>query len=104
MQAYLKTGTGTGIFVTNSTGTTITANSTWAVALTANSLSLSTQLPATSGGTGKNSWASGDLLYGNTNNLADTLSKGSDGYILQCNTTAILWSTLDGGTFMYEWR
>ena len=62
LQAYLVPyGTG-GAFVANSLAVTITANSTVNVNITANSLTLSTALAATSGGTGQSSYATGDLL------------------------------------------
>jgi len=100
MQSYLLPyGTG-GAFVANSTVVNITANSTVSVALTANSLSLSTALPATSGGTGQSSIAVGDLLVGNSTNTISKLTAGTDGYVLQINGTGVVaWNTLDGGTF-----
>jgi len=99
LNAYLRTGWGTGLFEANQTGVTITANSTWAVALTANSLALSTALPGGSGGTGFGTYAAGDLLYGNTTPALDKLTRGTDGFVLQANATSILWGSLDGGSF-----
>ncbi len=61
LQSYLTTGA----LVANSSAVNITANATVSVALTANTLSLSTALPATSGGTGTASYTSGDLLVAN---------------------------------------
>lgn len=93
--AYLNSG---GL-VSNSTVVNITANSSLSVALVANTLSLSTALPATSGGTGYNTFTSGDLLVANSGNALSKLSIGSDGYVLQVSSGSLVYSTLDGGTF-----
>jgi len=99
LQAYLQPwGTG-GAFVVNSTAVTVTANSTVAVNLTANSLVLSSALATTSGGTGLNTYTSGDLLVGNTSNALSKLGIGSDGYVLQVSSGSVTWGVLDGGTF-----
>ena len=95
LQSYLTTGA----LVANSSAVNITANSTVSVALTANTLSLSTALPATSGGTGTASYTSGDLLVANTGNTLSKLSLGTDGKVLQSNGTAVIYADLDGGTF-----
>lgn len=95
LQAYLSSSA----LTTNSTVVNITANSTVSVALVANSLSLSTALPATSGGTGTGTYTSGDILVANTGNALNKLSLGTSGYVLQSNGTALIYSTLDGGTF-----
>lgn len=85
--------------IANSTALNITANATVSVALTANSLSLTTALPATSGGTGTGTYTSGDLLVANTGNTLSKLSLGTDGKVLQSNGTAVVYADLDGGTF-----
>jgi len=95
LQSYLTTGA----LVANSSAVNITANATVSVALTANTLSLSTALPATSGGTGTASYTSGDLLVANTGNTLSKLSLGTDGKVLQSNGTAVVYADLDGGTF-----
>ena len=96
LQAYLNSGA----FVANAGSVAITANSTVNVAIVANTLSLSTALPVTSGGTGLNSVAVGDLLVGNSTNTITRLASGTDGYVLQINGTGVVaWNTLDGGTF-----
>lgn len=95
LQSYLKSGG----FVSNATNVAITANSTLAVAIVANTLSLSTALPATSGGTGLNTYTSGDILVANTGNALSKLALGTSGYVLQSNGTAVIYDTLDGGTF-----
>ena len=95
LQSYLTTGA----LVANSSAVNITANATVSVALTANTLSLSTALPATSGGTGTASYTSGDLLVANTGNTLSKLSLGTDGKVLQSNGTSVVYADLDGGTF-----
>jgi len=95
LQSYLTTGA----LVANSSVVNITANSTVSVALTANSLSLTTALPATSGGTGTGTYTSGDLLVANTGNALSKLALGADGKVLQSNGTAVVYADLDGGTF-----
>jgi hypothetical protein len=101
LQTYLKSGgAGASGLISNATHIAITANSTLNVAITANTLTLTTALPATSGGTGLNSFAVGDLLVGNSTNTISRLASGADGYVLQINGTGVVaWNTLDGGTF-----
>lgn len=101
LQAQLKAGgAGAGALIANSSHVNITANSTTNVFITANTLALSTALPVTSGGTGLNSVAVGDLLVGNSTNTLTRLASGTDGYVLQINGTGVVaWNTLDGGTF-----
>lgn len=93
--AYLQTD---GL-VANSTAVTITANSTFAVNITANSVTLDTPLAGTSGGTGLNAYTSQDILVANSSNGFDKLGLGTDGFVLQSNGTALVYSSLDGGTF-----
>jgi hypothetical protein len=95
LNAYLTSG---GLN-SNSSAVTITANSTVNVNFTANTLTLSTALVSTSGGTGFNTYTSGDLLVANTGNALSKLSLGTSGYVLQSNGTALIYDTLDGGTF-----
>lgn len=95
LEAFLRSG---GL-VSNSTAVTLTANSTLAVNLTANSITLSTPLAATSGGTGLNTYTSGDILVANTGNTLSKMALGASGYILMSNGTALTYDTLDGGTF-----
>ena len=100
LKSYLQApNLGSGIFVANSSGVTITANSTWAVAVTANSLSLSTALPGTSGGTGLDTIANNSLLHGNSTNGYTALALGTVGLILQSNGTALVYDSIDGGIF-----
>jgi hypothetical protein len=101
LQTYLRTGgAGATGLISNATHIAITANSTLNVAIAANTLTLTTPLATTSGGTGLNSFAVGDLLVGNSSNALTRLASGADGYVLQINGTGVVaWNTLDGGTF-----
>jgi hypothetical protein len=95
LQAYLNSG---GI-TTNSTAVTITANASVNVAITANTLTLSTALAGTSGGTGRATIANNSILVGNTTNGYNELTLGSSGHVLQSNGTALIYNSLDGGSF-----
>jgi hypothetical protein len=95
LQAYLASGA----LTTNATTIAITANSTVNVAIVANTLSLTTALSGTSGGTGRTTTTNNALLVGNTTNGYNQLTLGTSGYVLQSNGTAIVYDTLDGGTF-----
>jgi len=97
--ATLRSFLNTGALVANSSAVNITANSTVSVALTANTLSLTTALPATSGGTGTGTYAVGDLLVGGAGNTLSKLTVGTDGKVLQSNGTSVVYADLDGGTF-----
>lgn len=95
LQSYLVSGA----LTTNSTNLSITANSTVSVALVANTLSLTTALLGTSGGTGRSTSTNNALLVGNSTNGYDVLNLGTSGYVLQSNGTALVYDVLDGGTF-----
>lgn len=95
LNAYLS---GSGL-VANSTVTNITANSTVSVAIVANSISLTTALLGTSGGTGYTTTTNNAILVGNSTNGYNQLSLGTSGYVLQSNGTALVYDILDGGTF-----
>ena len=95
LQAFLTSG---GL-VSNATNVTLTANSTLAVGITANTLTLSSALAGTSGGTGLATVTAEDILVSNSSNGYRKLALGADGYVLQSNGTAVIYSTLDGGSF-----
>jgi hypothetical protein len=95
LQTYLLSG---GL-VSNSSNVQITANSTLGVSIVANTLSLTSALPGTSGGTGLNSYTQEDILVANATNGFRKLSLGTAGYVLQSNGSALVYDTLDGGTF-----
>lgn len=97
--ATLNTYLNSGGLVSNTTTVAITANSSVSVNIAANTLSLSTPLPGTSGGTGLASYNDQDIIVANSSNGFSKLSLGTDGYILQSNGTALIYSSLDGGTF-----
>lgn len=98
-QGTLKAYLDAGAFVANSSAVSITANSTVGVTLTANSLTLTTALAETSGGTGQSTYAVGDLLVGGAGNTLSKLTVGTDGKVLQSNGTSVVYADLDGGTF-----
>ena len=99
LKAYLiPYGIG-GALVVNSTAVTLTANSTLPINITANTLALSTALTAVNGGTGQNGVTTGDLLYGSGTNTWSRLGIGTDGQVLQLQSSTIAWGSLDGGTF-----
>lgn len=95
LRAYLNTGA----LVSNSTVINITANSTVSSAIAANTLTLSTALGGTSGGTGLNTYTTQDILVANTTNGFNKLSLAADGLLLQSNGTALIYSSIDAGTF-----
>lgn len=95
LYAYLTSG---GL-VSNSSTVAITANGSVNVAIVANTLTLATALAGNSGGTGLSSITNNALLVGNSTNGFTQLSLGTEGYVLQSNGTALVYDTLDGGTF-----
>ena len=99
LESYLAPYGVGGLFIANATNITITGNSTVAVAINANTFSLTTPLPATSGGTGFATYNSGDILVANTGNALSKLAIGADGYVLQVSSTSVVWGVLDGGSF-----
>jgi len=100
LQSFIKTG-GTGLtgLIANSSTIAITANSTLNVAIAANTLTLSTPLAGTSGGTGLNTYTIEDILVANSSNGFRKLSLGTSGKVLMSNGTALIYDTLNGGTF-----
>jgi len=96
LNTYLRSNA----LVSNSTSVYITANSTVNANFQANTLTLSSPLLGNSGGTGLNSYTNNDLLIANSTNGFDVLPfNANNGYILQSNGTAIVYASLDGGTF-----
>lgn len=100
MQSYLSTGgaTATGL-IANATTISITANSTLNVAIVANTLTLSSALGGTSGGTGLASFTAEDILVANSSNGFRKLAAGTEGYVLQISSGVVAYNTLDGGSF-----
>lgn len=99
IQSYLQPYGSGGAFVVNATAVALTANSTVSVSITGNTLSLSTPLSGTNGGTGLATTTNNSLYFGNSTNGFNALALGTSGYVLQSNGTAIVYDTLDGGTF-----
>ena len=96
LNAWLQSGA----LISNSTAVTITANSTVNVNITANSLSLSTALAVNSGGTGAATFTTNGVLFGNGTGALQVTSAGTEGQILQANSTGgPVFADLDGGTF-----
>lgn len=97
--ATLNTFVDTGAFVSNSSAVSIVSNSSVQVSITANTLTLSSPLLGNSGGTGLSSYTLEDILVANSTNGFRTLGLGTSGFVLQSNGTALVYDTLDGGTF-----
>ena len=98
LQAYLDTGA----FIANSSAVSITANSSVSVGLVANSLTLSSALAASYGGTGQTSYTAGDLLYASGSTALSKLSipgSAANGQVLMVTNNLPAYGTLDGGTF-----
>ncbi|MDR3502864.1 MAG: hypothetical protein P4L79_09800 [Legionella sp.] len=103
LRTYLAPyGTG-GAFIANSSVINITANSTVSAAIAANTLSLTTALLATSGGTGilGSAFAAGDITYAATGapTALTRLNISANGSVLQVLNNLPAWGGLDGGTF-----
>ena len=101
LQSYLKTGgsTASGL-IANATHIAVTANSTLNVTITANTLTLATALAVGSGGTGATTFTTKGVIYGNGTSALQVTSAGTDGQVLQANSTGFpVFATLDGGTF-----
>lgn len=59
-----------------------------------------TTIATTKGGTGLTSYTTGDLLYASATNTLSKLAAGTDGQILQMNSSGVpVWGILDGGTY-----
>ena len=99
LQAYLLPYGVGGAFVANSTAVNITANSTVSSAIVANSLTLTTALAASYGGTGQSSYTIGDVLYASGTSALSKLSVGANGTVLQITNNLPAYGALDGGTF-----
>jgi len=98
-QATLKAYLDSGALISNATNLNITGTSSLAVAISANTLTLSTALAATSGGTGYGSYTTGDILVASSSSALSKLALGAEGYVLQSNGTALVYGSLDGGSF-----
>jgi len=97
--ATLETYLESGALFTNSTYASLTANLSVSVGIVANTLTLSTALAGTEGGTGYKTTTNQALLVGNTSNGYNQLTLGTAGYVLQSNGVALVYDVLDGGSF-----
>ena len=70
------------------------------VAITGGTITGITDLTVADGGTGRSSFTSNGLLYGNGTGGVNATTAGADGYILLSNSGTPTWSaSIDGGTF-----
>lgn len=97
--AILQTYIDSAGFTSNATSVYITANSSLNVHIVANTLTLSTALAGTEGGTGYKDTIDQSILVGNTTNGYNRLTLGVSGYVLQSNGSALVYDYLDGGSF-----
>lgn len=59
-----------------------------------------TAIAATRGGTGITTYATGDMLYASAANTLAKLTAGTDGQVLQMNSSGVpVWGDIDGGTY-----
>lgn len=98
-QATLKSYLDSGALVSNATNLNITATSGLAVAIVANTLTLTTALAASYGGTGYKTYTAGQLLVGNVASGLVKLDPGPAGSVLQSDGYNLYYATMDGGTF-----
>ena len=75
----------------NSSGTVLSSISS-SGAITAPSITLSSALATTSGGTGLTSYATGDILYASATNTLSKLTAGTDGYLLTLSSGVPTWA------------
>lgn len=69
-------------------------------AIEANSLTLTTALAVASGGTGAATFTAKGVIYGNGTGALQVTAAGTDGKVLQANSTGFpVFDDLDGGTF-----
>jgi len=54
-------------------------------------------LPAANGGTGFNTYTTGDLIYASATNTLSKLGIGANGYVLTSNGTSLSWQPSSGG-------
>lgn len=111
---YRDASDGTGVFKlfdalgTEPTGTTISGGSLAALdvgalsagATTLSSLSLTTDLAVSHGGTGASSFTDNGIIYGNGTSALSVTAAGTEGQVLQAGAGGVPeFGTLDGGSF-----
>lgn len=100
LTAYLEPYGVGGRLVANSTAISISANSVVSVSIVANTLSLSSALTPTNGGTGQTAYSTGDILYAANSSTMSKLSVGTAGQVLQISSSNLpTYADLDGGSF-----
>lgn len=92
--SYLESGG----FISNSSNITLNSNGSITVTIVANTLSLSTPLGVSSGGTGRNTFTNNAILYGNGTNVIQQVS-GLDGQILQIANGVPTFGYIDSGYY-----
>lgn len=58
--------------------------------------------PATAGGTGQTTYATGDLLYASATNTLSKLTAGTDGYVLTLASGVPTWAASTGGVTSFS--
>lgn len=100
LQAYLQPYGSGGAFIVNSSAFSAVANATVSVNITANTISITSGLAATSGGTGRTTaFTAGDVFFASNTTYMSNLAIAANGYVLQVTNNLPAWGTLDGGTF-----
>jgi hypothetical protein len=94
LNAYLESG---GL-TSNSSAVNITANSSVSSAIVANTLTLSTALGVSSGGTGNQTFTNNAVLFGYGTGAIQQAS-GANGQVLQIVNDVPTFGSLDGGSF-----
>ncbi len=96
LNAYLTSGA----FVSNTTVVNITATPTLSSTINANTITSSNPIPATSGGTGINTYTIGDIFVASSTTTLSRLPSGTTGQVLVAQGAGVLsWQALDSGTF-----
>jgi hypothetical protein len=84
-------------------GTNVTITNPYALYIAAGAsyfggaVTLSTALTATNGGTGFNTYATGDLIYASATNTLSKLAAGTNGYVLTLSSGVPTWAASTGG-------
>jgi hypothetical protein len=84
-----ETGTGKLVFATSPTLETPTLGNATATSLSSGTLTLTTALTATNGGTSQSTYAKGDILYASATNTLSKLTIGSEGQVLVTTSTGV---------------
>jgi hypothetical protein len=88
-----ETGSGSLVFATSPSLVSPTLGVATATSLSSGTLSLTTALSTTNGGTGQNSFTTGDILYASATNTLSKLPIGSTGTVLTVNGGLPSWGS-----------